>query len=191
MIGQLSSYAILIGLGVGAGVIAYFVAKPNEKWIVPIIASVAVASGVVGVVFISRNDSKSVELDGDLLTAHHLLTGRAARNTISDIQEIVTMLQPIHGLGGDVVWMILGRVRGVEVRMRYGGIIKIWRSNPAMRHAAELVQAIIGRMQAIAPIEAELLALEGQPLVHRVYWRADQSKSPTQYPSGSSRLNRA
>ncbi len=121
--------------------------------------------------FATRNDYVWVELDGDVLRAKHLYTRRVVERPLEEIQDLLTMVIQIRTLAVVLTEAWLGRIRGVEIRFRDRRTPwRISRTDPAMRNAKELVEAIIYRMWEKGPVGAEIVALNGKPLVRRIYW---------------------
>jgi hypothetical protein len=123
------------------------------------------------VYLVTRNDYAWVELDGDILRAKHLYTRRVVERPIEDIADLLTLVIQMQTLTVALVNAWLGRIRGVEIRFRDKRTpLRISRTDPGMKNAKELVEALIYRMWQKGPVDAEIINVGGKPLVRRIFW---------------------
>jgi hypothetical protein len=128
----------------------------------------------------ARNQYFSVELCGRTLRARHLYTWREIERSVQDIEELTTLLYPVVNAFDEignvmegVTQLFLGRVRGVAIHFRdkRDPVVEISRARPAMRNAKELIEAVLYRMEEVGAVDAEIILLDGKPLVQRIYWK--------------------
>ena len=126
------------------------------------------------VYLVTRNDYAWVELDGDILRAKHLYTRRIVERPIADIEDLLTLVIQIHTLAVALTNAWLGRIRGVEIRFCDKRTpLRISRTDPGMKNAKELAEALIYRMWQHGPVDAEIINMNGKPLVRRIFWDID------------------
>ena len=117
-----------------------------------------------------RSSHQWVELDGRTLRAKHFLSRRVVEHSVDDIKEIFTLVN-ISALPAVSDLLTGGRVRGFEIRFAGAAApIRVYRADPAMSNARELMEAIVARMAETRKIETEIINLEGTPLVQRLYF---------------------
>jgi hypothetical protein len=169
IIGQYIATALMSGFGLGVAVLFAFT--------IPFPFNIAAALGAVAlfgyVVYLAtRNDYAWIELENDLLRAKHLYTSRVVERPIEEIDDLLTLVIQVRTLEVRVLEAWLGRIRGVEIRFQDKRTpLRVSRSDPAMKNAKELVEALIYRMGEKAPIDAEIIDLRGKPLVRRIFWK--------------------
>lgn len=142
-----------------------------------VLVAVAALAGIGFLVhFVTRNDYAWIELDGDTLRAKHLYTGRVIERSVDEIKDLLTLVIAVRTATTMLVDAWLGRVRGVEIRFRDGRTpLRVQRTDPAMKNARELIEAVISRMAERGEVDAEITHPQGgQPLLRRVYWKADE-----------------
>jgi hypothetical protein len=144
-----------------------------------LLGGAAALAGFGAIVFlITHNDYRWVELDGWTLRAKHLYTGRVIERALDEIDSLGTMVW-VGGDVGDVAAALLGRIKGVEVRFRDRRTpLRIMRADPAMTNAKELIEALLYKMAQIREIEAEIVNLEGKPLVRNIHWKGETPAAP-------------
>src|SRR5262249_30827685 len=129
--------------------------------------SLAVALGLVYLV--CRYDVLWVELDGDTIRAKHLYTRRLWERSVDEIADLLTITYPFRSVERGLVEAPLGRFRGVQVRFRDGRRpVCIYRADPGMRRARQLIEAILYRMTERGPVDVELTGRGGRPMVGRI-----------------------
>jgi hypothetical protein len=105
--------------------------------------------------------------------AKHLYTRRIVERNIEDIEDLLTLVIQMQTFAVALTNAWLGRIRGVEIRFRDKRTpLRISRTDPGMKNARELVEALIYRMWQKGPVDAEIIQLGGKPLVRRIFWDA-------------------
>jgi hypothetical protein len=174
--GQYLGTFIMSALGIGIGTLmAVTIMFP-----INLIAAAVALGGFGALVYLAtRNDYRWVELHGDTLRARHLYTGRIVERSIEEIDELITILFQVRGAATLITEAWLGRVRGIMIRFRDQRTpLLVCRSDPKMTNAKELMEAILYRMSQKGEIDAEIIDLEGKPLVRRIYW-VDSDRAST------------
>lgn len=165
--GQYLFTAIMAGFGLGIGTL--FALTLSAPLNVAAAAAIVMCAGYV-VWFATRHDYAWVELDGRALRAKHLYTRRVVERSVDDVADLLTLVVRVRTEAVVLAEAWLGRVRGVEVRFRDGRTpLRVNRSDPAMRNARELIQAIIYRLAEGGGVDAEIINLDGAPMVRRIY----------------------
>ena len=173
VIGQYIGTALMLGFGLGMAVLMALLLPFPFNLFAPLVPLLLFG---VAVYFVTRNDYAWIELDGDVIRAKHLYTRRVIERPIEDIEDLLTLVLTVRTLTVKIVEAWLGRIRGVEIRFRDKRTpLRISRSDPAMKNAKELVEALIYRMWQTAPVDAEVINLRGKPLVRRIFWEEDDS----------------
>jgi hypothetical protein len=174
LIGQYVGGVFLSAIAVGIAVLCWFV-MPFPGSI--IFGALIVLGWGVLLYLLTRNDYAWVELDGTTLRAKHLYTGQLVERPLREVKDLFTHILPMQLVAAVLIEAWLGRIRGVVIRFRDGKTpLYVSRADPAMRNARELIQAIVYRMGQIAPLDAEVVDLEGAPLVRRVFWKEPDSR---------------
>jgi hypothetical protein len=171
VIGQYIFTGIVSALGLGLVVVfALFVPLPLN-----LLACAAAVAGFGAVLFrATRNDYGRVVLEGDTLRCTHLYTGRVLERRLSDIENLGTLFLAVGGLQTAVIEGLFGRVKGVVIRFRDGRTpLSIMRADPAMTNAKELIEAILYRMSRIRELDAQIINLDGQPMVRCIHWKGE------------------
>ncbi len=166
--GQYLGTFVMSALGIAIGLLmALTIMFP-----INIIASAAALGGFAALVyFATRNDYLWVELHGDKLRARHLYTGRIVERSIEEVDELVTLVFRVKTAATLIAEAWVGRVRGIMIRFRDNRTpLQVCRSDPKMTNAKELIEAIVYRMSEKGEVDAEIIDLEGKPLVRRIYW---------------------
>ena len=128
-----------------------------------------------------RNDYAWIELEGDTLRARHLYTGRVVERSVDEIEDLLTNVLQIHDVTARIVEAWIGRVRGITIRFRDKRTpFPVSRTDPAMKNAKELIEAVIYRMWERGGVDAEFIDIEGRPLIQRVYWKSENQSSMAQ-----------
>jgi hypothetical protein len=171
VIGQYIATALIIGFGLGAAALFALTLDFPFNAIGPV---GPLAAAGIAVYFVTRNDYAWIELDGETLRARHLYTRRLVERPIEEIEDLLTLVIQVRTLTVKVVEAWLGRVRGVEIRFRDKRTpLRVSRTDPAMKNAKELVEALIYHMWQMAPVDADIINLRGKPLVRRIFWEED------------------
>lgn len=173
-IGQWFCVALIAALGIftGVGCALLFGLTLLLPVGVPLAAAILACFGFL-IHRLTRYDCAWVELSGETLRAKHLYSGRVNEYTIEDIKELFTIVSPVVNTAVLITEAWLGRIRGVLIRFRDGSTpFQVCRADPAMTNAKELIEAIVYRMAEKAAITAEIVNLEGKPLVRRIYWKS-------------------
>jgi hypothetical protein len=171
VVGQYIATGLMAAFGLGIGALfAFTVPLPFN-----VLAAVAPPLLAGALIYLAtRNDYVWIELDGDTLRAKHLYTRRIVERPIEDVKDLLTLVIQVRTLAVAITEAWLGRIRGVEIRFRDGRTpLRISRTDPGMRNAKELVEALIYRMWQKGPVDAEIIHLNGKPLVRRIYWEKD------------------
>jgi hypothetical protein len=169
IIGQYAFTSVMAGFGIGIGVLFAFT--------LPIPANVLASATALGgfgylIYFATRNDYSWVELDGETLRAKHLYTQRVIKRTIDEIEDLLTLVFQIRTAATRITESWLGRVRGVEIRFRDKRTpFRVSRADPKMRNAKKLIEAIVFRMSEKGEVDAEMIELEGKPMIRRIHWK--------------------
>jgi hypothetical protein len=169
IIGQYVFTSVMAGFGIGIGVL-FAVTLPIPA---NVLASAAALGGFGYVIYYAtRNDYSWVELAGDTLRARHLYTQRVIKRTIDEIEDLLTLVFQIQTVATRISESWLGRVRGVEIRFRDNRTpFRVSRADPKMRNAKKLIEAIVLRMSEKGEVDAEMIELEGKPMIRRIYWK--------------------
>jgi signal transduction histidine kinase len=169
IVGQYIATALMSGFGLGVtALFAFTLPFPFNL----LAALVAVAAFGYVVYFATRNDYAWIELENDVLRAKHLYTRRMVERPIEDIEDLLTLVIQVRTVAVRITEAWLGRIRGIEIRFQdKRAPLRVSRSDPAMKNAKELVEALIYRMGEKAPVEAEIIDLRGKPLVRRIFWK--------------------
>lgn len=169
VMGQYLGTGIAAGFGIGLGLLSAL-APPFPA---NIIASAATFAGCVYFIYlVTRNDYYWVELDGETLRAQHLYTRRIIERSIDEIEDLLTLVIQVRSAAILITEAWLGRIRGIMIRFRDQRTpLQVSRADPAMRNAKELIEAIVYRMSEKGAIDAEIIDLEGKPLIRRIHWK--------------------
>jgi hypothetical protein len=169
VIGQYIAMTFVLGFGLAIAALFAFTLPLPGNILAPLIA-IAMAVGLVYLV--GRRDYVWIELDGDTIRARHLYTQKVIERSVAEIDDLLTLVIPVRTLATMVTEAWLGRIKGVEIRFKDGRTpLRVMRSDPAMRNAKELIEAIAYRMSQIGPIDAEIINLDGKPLIRRIHWK--------------------
>jgi hypothetical protein len=168
VIGQFLGTAVFAAIGAGLITLFSFVFPfPNN-----LIAGIGIAALIGGLIFkVTQHDYTWVELDGDTIRAKHLYTRVVTERRVADIEELETVVLPLKTLAVALTEAWLGRIKAVNIRFKDGKHFPIYRADPAMTNAKELIEAVMYRMSQIGEIDAEMWDFEGSPMVARVYWK--------------------
>ena len=139
-----------------------------------LLAAGAMLAALAYVIFrVTQHDYAWVELDGHSLRAKHLYTGRVVLRSIDEIEDLLTMVFLRRSLTTRITDAWIGRVRAIRIRFQDARTpLVVCRADPKMTNAKELIEAIAYRMAERRAIDAEIIDLEGRPLVRRIYWKA-------------------
>lgn len=177
MLGQyLMSFIMSCGCGgmfLAAGALMFNAARREGKLNDPMLFSgemvfLVCAAFFIGLtVFVAARSNRWVELDGDVIRAKNLYTGRIVEKSVWDTTEIMTEVFLVATTAIRVTEMFQGRVRGFAIRfpdLPKG--IRVYR--PEMQNVAELIQAITARLQERGEVVPEIINFEGSPMVRRL-----------------------
>jgi len=158
---------LVIGLGMGA-LFALTLAFPMN-----VVASAAVVVGFAFILYRGwRHDYLWVEMEETTIRARHYFSRRAVERELKDIEELTTMVFQLRSIETRIAEAFIGRIRGIEIRFRDGRTrVRVWRADPAMTNAKELIEAVIFRMWEIGPLDAEIVDFAGKPLIRRIYFK--------------------
>jgi hypothetical protein len=169
IIGQYIANIMLMSFGLGIGVL-FALTLPFP---VNVLAALIVVAGSAGLVYlVTRNDYSWVELEDDLLRAQHLYTRQVLERPIEEVEDLLTLVFQVRSATTIISEAWLGRVRGVEIRFRDKRTpIRISRTDPTMKNARELIEAVIYRMSEKGEVDAEIIDRQGKPIIRRIYWK--------------------
>ena len=93
------------------------------------------------------------------------------KRSIDEIEDLLTLVFQIRTAATHITESWLGRVRGVEIRFRDKCTpFRVSRADPKMRNAKKLIEAIVFRMSEMGEVDAEMIELEGKPIIRRIHW---------------------
>jgi hypothetical protein len=171
IVGQYLFTAVLLAFGLGIGLLfALTLPRPLN-----VAAAAAALAGVAALIYLAtRNDYAWIELDGDTLRAQHLYTRRIIERPVEEIDDLLTLVLQIRTAETAIVNAWLGRVRGIEIRFRDRRTpLRVSRTDPAMKNARELIEAVIYRMSEADELDAEIIPFQGKPLIRRIHWKGE------------------
>jgi hypothetical protein len=171
VIGQYVAMILILGFGLAvAALFAFTLPFPRP---VNVLIGLGVFAGAAGLAYlVGHRDYVWVELDGDTIRAKHLYSQRVIERSVAEIDDLLTLVIQIRTLATVVTEAWLGRIRGMEIRFKDRRTpLRVMRSDPAMRNAKELIEAIAYRMSQIGPVDAEMIDRDGQPMIRRIYWK--------------------
>jgi hypothetical protein len=176
IVGQYIGTGLVSALGLGL-IMLFALTMPLSLGLLGCAAALA---GFGAFVYLAtHNDYRWVELEGNTLRAKHLYTGRVIERSVEDIESLGTMVYLVKSATAVVVENLLGRVKGIEIRFRDRRTpLRILRADPAMTNAQELIEAVLYRMKQVGELRADIINLDGQPLVRRIYWKGEQPRNP-------------
>jgi hypothetical protein len=145
-----------------------------------LVGATAIAVGVAALIFLgTHNDYSPVDLEGNILRATHVYTGRVVERSIDEIECLATIVLTVRHIETVVIEKLLGRVKGIEIRFGDRRTpLRVMRAGPPMTDAEELIKAILYRMQQRGGLETEVVEFAGQPLIHRIYWKGQPPSPP-------------
>jgi hypothetical protein len=164
-----TGFVLLFGLGTAAGLALLLPAG------VGVPAAALAFTGTIGLIYVvCRHDIAWVELDAETIRAKHLYTRWVWERSVGEIADLLTITYPFGSVEAGLIEAALGRFRGVQVRFRDGRRpLCIYRADPGMRQARQLIEAILYRMTERGPVDVELTDRGGHPMVRRIFWKAD------------------
>ncbi|MBI3822762.1 MAG: hypothetical protein HY289_08780 [Planctomycetes bacterium] len=167
--GQFAGTAIMLLIGLG-GFVLFAFALPFPTNVVAAALILALFGYIV--YRATKDDYAWVELDGNTIRAQHLYTRQIIVRNIEEIEELVTVVYPLRTLAIIVVEAWLGRVKAITIKFRdHHSPIPFCRADPAMTNGQEFIEAVIFRMSLLAYLDADVVNLEGTPLVKRIFWQ--------------------
>jgi hypothetical protein len=169
VIAQYLGTCLTSGLGVGMGLVLVL----GFPFPVNVLAAAAPLVGCGYLVyFATRNDYAWVELNGEIVRAKHLYTGRLVERSIEEIEDLLTLVFQVRTAATLITEAWLGRVRGIMIRFHDQRTpLPVSRADPAMRNAKELIEAIVYRMSEKGAVDAEVINFDSKPLIRRIYWK--------------------
>jgi hypothetical protein len=169
VIGQYLATCLMSCLGIGMGVVFGL----TLSFPVNAVAAAATLAGFGYIVYrATRNDYAWIELDGEKLRAKHLYTRQVIQRSIEEVKDLLTLVFQMRTVETLMVESWLGRVRGIMIRFRDQRTpLQVSRSDPAMKNAKELIEAIVYKMSEKGEVDAELITFDGKPLIRRIYWK--------------------
>ena len=173
IVGQWIASGIFIGIPALAALILLAVAAfaPIQMMSRGICAGIGVFLGAIAALLfsIANRDNQWVELDGDILRAKALYTGRIIEKPVRELNDVLTEVIMVRTLTVKIVEGLNGRIRGFAFRFHdIPKGLKIVR--PEMTNVAELVAAVIAKMGEYGELSPEIINFEGKPMVRRVTW---------------------
>jgi hypothetical protein len=159
---------MLLGLGIGSALIVLWnLPSPWDVFLAPI----PLAGFGYFIYLRTRQHQLWVELDGETLRARHLFTGRKIERTVDEIEDLVTVAFVELSATAALMRAWHGRILGIKIRFHDNrSPIFVSRANPAMKNARQLVEAVVYRMSTLGKVHAEIVDLQGEPLVRRICW---------------------
>jgi hypothetical protein len=161
------------GMFLGAGALMFNAARREGKLNDPMLLGGEVvfllcAAFFIGLTaFVAVRSNRWVELDGDIIRAKNLYTGRIVEKSVWDTNEIMTEVFLVASAAVHITEMFQGRVRGFAIRFSdLPKGIKVYR--PEMQNVAELIQAIAAKLQERGEVVPEIINFEGRPMVRRL-----------------------
>lgn len=188
IVGQYTGTALVSGLGVGLMVLCALILPAPLR----LLGCAAALIGFAVFVFLGTQSAyRWIELEGTTLRAKHLYTGRMIERSVDEIESLdtilVTQTENLAAAGllfkllyTFLVDKLLGRVKGAEIRFRDRRTpLRITRTDPAMSNAEELIKGVLYRMKQLRELDAEIIDLEGRPLVRNVHWKGETPWVPS------------
>ena len=168
MLAQWLGTGVMTCVGLG---IAFALWHLPDPWPVPAALFGAIAGGYI-VWRGTRLDLAWVELEGTTLRSRHLYTSRERERDLSEVSEIVPVVLSRVAMETRIAGALWGRIKAFLIRFEDGGApIQICCTDPAMRNARELMQAILFQLSELGELHADVRSVEGSPLIVRIAWR--------------------
>lgn len=118
---------------------------------------------------VTKRSNRWVELDGDVIRACNLYTGRITERTVWEIDEIITDTFQVASVAVHLTEAIHGRIRGFAIMFPdFPGGIRVFQ--PEMKNVSPLIEAIVAKMGERGVVVPEIMNLEGRPMVRRLLW---------------------
>ncbi len=154
-----------------AAVFYYFTSPP----VLNILGVVTTVAAIAAFLFMAmRRSNRWVELDGHQLRAQRLYTGQQVQHTVDDISSVVTIYLGAGRTELDVLNKLFGRVKGVEIQFKDGRTpLRIYRTDPAMTNAQEIVEAILFRMQETRELDVDATMEQDRLLVKSIQGKVE------------------
>jgi hypothetical protein len=163
------------GMFLGAGVMSFLAArregKLNDPALIPAEAIFLLgAAAFVGItIWVAQRSNRWVELDGEVIRARNLYTGRIVEKSVWEVTEVTTEVYLVAGAAVRITELLQGRIRGFSIRfpdLPKG--LRVYR--PEMQKVAELIQAIAAKLQERGEVVPEIINFEGRPMVRRLVY---------------------
>jgi hypothetical protein len=162
----------------GLGLIIFIAMKMAPP--LSLLGCIATLAGfAVFVDFVIHNDYRWVELDGIILRAKHLYTGRTIERSVNEIKSLNTINYSVRRLvrrcETKVAEKILGRVKCIDIRFRDGRTtLRIPLADPSMTNTQEIIEAVIYRMTQIGELDCKIAIFRRKPLLREIYWKGEK-----------------
>lgn len=134
----------------------------------PVMGSLACFLVWVTMKVVNRSN-RWVELDGDIVRAKNLYTGKLTERRVAEIEEITTEVYLVANAAVRLTELFQGRVRGFAIKfpdLPEG--IRVYR--PEMNNVEGLIQAIAAKMSEHGSVAPEVINFEGRPMIRRLVW---------------------
>jgi hypothetical protein len=173
VLGQCLLTCLLSGIGIGMGLLFALTLPFPKNILAPTAVFALFALFGYFIYRCTRNSYSWVELVGEKLRAKHFYTRRIVERSIDEIEDLLTLVFQVRWrLDIRIAEAWLGRVRGIMIRFRdHRTPLLVWRADPAMKNAKELIEAIAYRMSEKGEVDAEVINFEGKPLIRRIHWK--------------------
>ncbi len=169
--GQYLATVVVILVAGAAMALTLWLAKPPLSYFGSAVIALCFAFFVY---WATKDDYHEIELDGDVIRAKHLYTGRVITRRVQEIEKLTSVVQHGGTVESVVTQQLLGRIKGMEIWFRnWRAPLRILRSDPAMTNSQELLQGILHRMSQVDELAPEIVQYEGRPLVRTIYWKAE------------------
>lgn len=135
----------------------------------PLFLVMGAAFWVITAVVAARSN-RWVELDGEVIRAKNLYTGRITERPVWTLTEITTEVFAVATVAIHLTEALQGRVRGFALKfpdLPRG--IRVYR--PEMRNVQELIEAIVARLETRGQVVPEIIQFEGRPMIRRLLFR--------------------
>lgn len=150
----------------GASIFAVFNLLLNAEYL----WAIAVAAGFGWLLYAVCNDAWSwIELNEETIRARHFYFLYRVEVNLDEVTELQTVVHP-RTVEGMILDRFLGRIRAVRIHVRSLRFpIAVYRADPAMKNAEELIRAVIYKMNQQFELKTDVVMLHGEPLVKRIY----------------------
>lgn len=173
--GRIIGQFIFTGVLTAGGLTLVAIYAATGPWPHTAVGTAAALVATAAILYLAmRRDFRWIELDGNTLRAGRLYTGGTVERSVPDIQSVRTIYLAGGRIETTVLKAIFGRIRGVEIYFRDGrDSLRVYRTDPAMVHAQELIEGVLFRMTQLGELEVEMAEVQRQPLVKSIHWRGE------------------